>query len=120
MFTARRELDAGSVATGRLPAAATCARDGDRSPPGLGAEHESPGPERHRPQSPEEACGSQHQAAGCLPVAGCRSEPPLVDVLQRGGEHPAKRVNELTPRVWKTVFADQPLRSVLGRTRDPP
>ncbi len=44
----------------------------------------------------------------------------LVDVLQRVGQHPVKRVNELTPRVWKTLFADRPLRSDLDRTRDPP
>ena len=44
----------------------------------------------------------------------------LVDVLQRIGEHPAKRVIELTPRVWKTMFADHPLRSDLARTRAPP
>ncbi len=35
----------------------------------------------------------------------------LVDVLQRIGEHPASRVEELTPRRWKTLFAHQPLRS---------
>lgn len=39
----------------------------------------------------------------------------LVDVLQRVGEHPAKEVIELTPRVWKTRFADDPLRSALER-----
>ena len=44
----------------------------------------------------------------------------LVDVLQRVGRHPAKRAVELTPRVWKTLFADQPLRSDLERSRDPP
>ena len=44
----------------------------------------------------------------------------LVDVLQRVGQHPAKGVIELTPRVWKTLFADRPLRSDLDRTRDPP
>ena len=44
----------------------------------------------------------------------------LVDVLQRVGQHPAKRVNELTPRAWKTLFADRPLCSDLGRARDPP
>jgi transposase len=37
----------------------------------------------------------------------------LVDVLQRIGEHPASRVAELTPRLWKTLFADKPLRSDL-------
>ena len=44
----------------------------------------------------------------------------LVDVLQRVGRHPAKRAVELTPRVWKTLFADRPLRSDLDRGRDPP
>ena len=44
----------------------------------------------------------------------------LVDVLQRIDRHPAKRVIELTPRVWKDLFADNPLRSDLDRARDPP
>ncbi len=44
----------------------------------------------------------------------------LVDVLQRVGEHPPSRVVELTPRVWKTLFAHDPLGSVLDRGRDPP
>ena len=44
----------------------------------------------------------------------------LVDVLQRIDRHPAKRVIKLTPRVWKTLFADNPLRSDLNRARDPP
>jgi hypothetical protein len=35
----------------------------------------------------------------------------LIDVLQRVAQHPASRVEELTPRVWKTMFADNPLRS---------
>lgn len=37
----------------------------------------------------------------------------LVDVLQRVGQHPAARVAELTPRLWKHHFADNPLRSDL-------
>jgi hypothetical protein len=37
----------------------------------------------------------------------------LVDVLQRVGQHPASRVEELTPRRWKQLFADNPLRSPL-------
>jgi transposase len=41
----------------------------------------------------------------------------LVDVLQRVGEHPASRVAELTPRLWKTFFADKPLRSDLHNFR---
>lgn len=35
----------------------------------------------------------------------------LVDVLQRVSDHPQSRVHELTPRIWKTMFADNPLRS---------
>ena len=44
----------------------------------------------------------------------------LVDVLQRIDRHPARRAVELTPRMWKTRFADNPLRSDLDRARDPP
>jgi transposase len=39
----------------------------------------------------------------------------LVDVLQRISQHPASRVIELTPRVWKEKFSDNPLRSDLDR-----
>ena len=35
----------------------------------------------------------------------------LLDVLQRVAQHPASRVAELTPRLWKQHFADNPLRS---------
>jgi transposase len=41
----------------------------------------------------------------------------LVDVLQRVGQHPAARVAELTPRLWKQHFAAHPLRSDLHRVR---
>lgn len=37
----------------------------------------------------------------------------LVDVLQRVALHPASRVHELTPRMWKQLFAANPLRSPL-------
>lgn len=37
----------------------------------------------------------------------------LIDVLQRVSQHPAKDVIELTPRVWKEKFSDNPLRSVV-------
>jgi transposase len=37
----------------------------------------------------------------------------LVDVLQRVSRHPAARVAELTPRLWKQHFAPSPLRSDL-------
>lgn len=40
----------------------------------------------------------------------------LVDVLQRVGQHPASRVAELTPRLWKEQFAANPLRSLLHGT----
>lgn len=35
----------------------------------------------------------------------------LVDVLQRISEHPASRVAQLTPRLWKQHFAPNPMRS---------
>ena len=38
----------------------------------------------------------------------------LVDVLQRISEYPAKQVIDLTPRVWKTKFAADPMRSDLA------
>lgn len=38
----------------------------------------------------------------------------LVDVLQRISEYPAKQVIDLTPRVWKTKFADAPMKSDLA------
>ncbi len=41
----------------------------------------------------------------------------LVDVLQRVGQHPASRALELTPRLWKQLFANNPLRSPLHRLR---
>jgi transposase len=37
----------------------------------------------------------------------------LVDVLQRISQHPASRVDELTPRRWKELYAANPLRSPL-------
>ena len=37
----------------------------------------------------------------------------FVDVLQRIGQHPASKVHELTPRLWKQNFAHQLLRSDL-------
>ena len=44
----------------------------------------------------------------------------LVDVLQRISEHPARRVSELTPRRWKSLFAHDPLPSALGHHRHQP
>lgn len=37
----------------------------------------------------------------------------LVDVLQRVSTHPASRVEELTPRIWKKQFSKNPMRSVV-------
>lgn len=39
----------------------------------------------------------------------------LVDVLQRVGQHPAAQVAKLTPRLWKTHFAENTLKSPLER-----
>lgn len=39
----------------------------------------------------------------------------LVDVLQRVAIHPASKVEELTPRLWKTLFADDPMVSDVNR-----
>lgn len=41
----------------------------------------------------------------------------LVDVLQRVAEHPASRVAELTPRLWKQHFAANPLKSEIQTFR---
>jgi len=43
----------------------------------------------------------------------------LVDVLQRVGHHPASKVEELTPRLWKESFASNPLRSDLYLINNP-
>ena len=37
----------------------------------------------------------------------------LVDVLQRISQHPASDVSDLTPRLWKTRFAENPLRALI-------
>jgi hypothetical protein len=39
----------------------------------------------------------------------------LVDVLQRVGSHPQRLVEQLTPRLWKQHFADNPLRSDVSK-----
>lgn len=47
----------------------------------------------------------------------------LVDVLQRIDQHPATNVEQLTPRLWKEHFGEQPLRSdlhQLGMGRETP
>ncbi|MDE0305253.1 MAG: transposase, partial [Albidovulum sp.] len=64
------------------------------------------------------------------PVATCRLQGVdprayLEDVLQRVSVHPSSRVQELTPRLWKDLFAGDPMKSDLGtgvecRASDPP
>lgn len=47
----------------------------------------------------------------------------FVDVLQRVDQHPASLVHQLTPRIWKEMFANNSLRSNLhnlsGRRASP-
>jgi transposase len=64
--------------------------------------------------------GAHHVGVVQSLIATCRLHeiPPytyLVDVLQRIDTHPASRVHELTPRLWKERFAADPLRSDLDR-----
>ncbi len=42
----------------------------------------------------------------------------FVDVLQRIGQHPATLVQQLTPRLWKELYAPNPLRSDLHDIRE--
>lgn len=65
--------------------------------------------------------GAEHAGIVQSLIATCRLHgidpyTYLVDVLQRVGEHPASRVAELTPRLWKQHFAANPLRSDLYKT----
>ena len=65
--------------------------------------------------------GAQHAGIVQSLIATCRLHDVdpymyLVDVLQRVGQHPASRVAELTPRLWKQNFASNPLRSDLHRS----
>lgn len=62
--------------------------------------------------------GAEHVGIIQSLIATCRLHEVdpytyLVDVLQRVGEHPASRVAELTPRLWKSLFAKNPMRSDL-------
>lgn len=64
--------------------------------------------------------GAQHAGIVQSLIATCRLQgidpcTYLIDVLQRVSQHPAARVAELTPRLWKHHFADNPLRSDLYR-----
>jgi transposase len=62
--------------------------------------------------------GAEHLGILQSLVATCRLQDIdpytyLVDVLQRVGQHRAKDVEELTPRRWKELFADEPLPSLM-------
>ena len=64
--------------------------------------------------------GAQHVGAIQSLLTTCRlhSVDPytyLVDVLQRISLHPAREVEQLTPRCWKTLFAEKSLRTGLDR-----
>lgn len=66
--------------------------------------------------------GAQHAGIVQSLITTCRLHgidpyTYLVDVLQRVGQHPASRVAELTPRLWKQHFADCSLRSDLDAQR---
>ena len=50
---------------------------------------------------------------------GINPDTYLVDVLQRIAIHPDSAVEQLTPRVWKSMFSDNPLRSDLAVTNTP-
>lgn len=60
--------------------------------------------------------GAQHVGIFQSLLSTCRLQEVdpytyLVDVLQRVEDHPAADVAALTPRLWKTRFAENPLRS---------
>ena len=62
--------------------------------------------------------GAEHIGIAQSLIATCRMHnidpyTYLVDVLQRISQPPASKVAELTPRRWKELFADNPLRSDL-------
>jgi hypothetical protein len=65
----------------------------------------------------EQRTWSRSSTSGWATRHGGRCDPYtyLVDVLQRVGRHRASRVDELTPRRWKQLFAEAPLRSDLHK-----
>ena len=54
-----------------------------------------------------------HSLTSTCRLHGVHPYTYLVDVLQRISIHPDSAVEELTPRQWKDLFADDPLRSDL-------
>ena len=66
--------------------------------------------------------GAQHVGVVQSLIATCRLHDIdpyeyLVDVLQRVGKHPAAKVEQLTPRLWKQHFGMTPLRSDISKSR---
>lgn len=64
--------------------------------------------------------GAHHVGIVQSLIATCRLQGVdpydyLVDVLQRVATHPASAVSQLTPRLWKSLFAADPLHSDLHR-----
>ncbi len=56
--------------------------------------------------------GVLHSLVSTCRLQGVDPYTYLVDVLQRIDSHPQSLVHQLTPRLWKTHFADNPLRSL--------
>ena len=60
---------------------------------------------------------SQNTRRNAYPLHDIDPYVYLVEVLQRVDTHPFERVEELTPRLWKHHFADNPMRSMLDPGR---
>jgi hypothetical protein len=58
-----------------------------------------------------QACRYRAEPAGTCRLHGIDPYDYFVDVLQRMGQHPESRVDELTPRRWTQLFAVNPPRS---------
>jgi transposase len=58
-----------------------------------------------------ETVGIIHSLASTCRLLGINPYTDLVDVLQRIALHPDSQVEDFTPRRWKALFADNPLRS---------
>ena len=61
-----------------------------------------------------EAVGTVQSLIATCRLQGVDPRAYLEDVLQRISVHPSSRVEELTPRRWKDLFADDPMTSDLG------
>ena len=61
-----------------------------------------------------EAVGTVQSLIATCRLQGVDPRAYLEDVLQRVSVHPSRRVEDLTPRRWKDLFADDPMASDLG------